>query len=204
MSKLSKQIPIGTLEKIAKERFSNSITMEWEGIDVYITPTLSLKNVIEFVNNVVESCFDSNGEYHPEIMDFAIQSQAIKKYTNFKLPDSIEKSYELLTTTGIADFILQNVNQIQFHEIVKAIDRKMKYLADTDSQRVRLEVDRISTAFNEISSYITAMMDSVKPEDMSKLFEAISNGGFDEDKLVKAYADHVFAPSVGEDTTGVS
>ena len=76
------------------------VTVPLEGVedtDIEITKTISLPSMIEFVENVAESCVDmESGEYTPQVRDFAIKKELLTKYANFTMPTNIEKQYEFI------------------------------------------------------------------------------------------------------------
>lgn len=93
MAKSEKRISISVMDKIIKEHFENTTTEQWYGIEVQIKKTLSFTEMMEFVNDVVLSCFQEDGGFVPEVMDFAIRSNILSKYANFSLPDKLEHRY---------------------------------------------------------------------------------------------------------------
>ena len=128
MAKSEKRISISVMDKIIKEHFENTTTEQWYGIEVQIKKTLSFTEMMEFVNDVVLSCFQEDGGFVPEVMDFAIRSNILSKYANFSLPDKLEHRYEIIYMTDIIDLVCSRINGAQLNEIVAYINRKVEFL----------------------------------------------------------------------------
>lgn len=193
-----KKISVNALEKVAKEQFTNQKKVEWNGLEITVTPSLSLTQMMGFVSNVVDACFSSDGEYLPEILDFAIQREVLTEYANFRLPEDLQKQYELICVTGVADVILEYVNQIQFREITRAIDRKLRYLSDGNVNKIRNDMTKLMSSFEEMQASATAMFEKLSSDDVQKFVGAVNNGGFSEKKIVEAYKDVILAKSEKE------
>ena len=133
MAKTEKRISINTMDKIMKERFDNTITEQWCDIDVRIKKTLSFTEMMEFVNDVVLSCFQEDGGFVPEVMDFAIKSNILSKYANFSLPDNLEHRYEIIYKTDAVEMVCGKINNTQLNEIVSSIKNKVKFLCDSNA-----------------------------------------------------------------------
>ena len=74
-----KRVSINALEKVMKSTYTPEEVITWHDIEVTITKTLPLKDVIGMVNDVVESCFAmEDGDFLPEIRDFAIKSAVLE------------------------------------------------------------------------------------------------------------------------------
>ena len=192
MAKKVKKIGTNALELVAK-KLHNEMDVQWEGIDIHITPTISMKSMIEFVEDVVDSCFRESGDYVPQIMDYAIQENIVTRYSNLALPNDLEKKYELLIDTEIADFICQHINQSQFREILKSIDRKLRYLSDTDVQKVRMDIANLFDAFDRMQETVSASIAKLDMDSIAKLSQSFADGNFSTDAVVKAMADNIRA-----------
>ena len=86
----NRRISINAMDSIMKTQYENITTECWNEIDITIKRTISLGDMLSFVNDVVASCFQDNGEFMPEVLDFAIRSNIILKYSNVSLPDNLE------------------------------------------------------------------------------------------------------------------
>lgn len=159
-----------------------------EDVDIEITKSISLQNMIEFVENVAESCVDmESGEYTPQVRDFAIKRELLTKYANFTMPNNIEKQYEFIYGSNVVDVVLQNINQLQFQEIVSSIDRKVKFMLDCVTSISASNTVKLLNKLDTITEQNTAMFDSLQGEDIASVFSNINAiANMDEKKLARA------------------
>ena len=190
MAKTEKRISINTMDKIMKERFDNTITEQWCDIDVRIKKTLSFTEMMEFVNDVVLSCFQEDCGFVPEVMDFAIKSNILSKYANFSLPDNLEHRYEIIYKTDAVEMVCGKINNTQLNEIVSSIKNKVKFLCDSNALMIKRQVNDLISAFNNLQERTAGMFDGVSSEDIAKLADVLSSGELDENKIVEAYINH--------------
>ena len=96
----TKKISVNAFQKVMKETYSPTYTFDWNGIEVTVNKTLSLKDMLEFVDDVVKSCFtEETNRYLPEVKDFVIRVCILEKYANFTMPQNVENQYELVYCT---------------------------------------------------------------------------------------------------------
>lgn len=198
MARAKKMVPI----KIPDDFLSNEITLEWGGVELSVLRTLPLADVVEFVANVTESCFGSDGSYNPEIIDFAIKANVATKYANIKLPKDIKKQYELLYISKVCDAIVKVINVDQFEEILTAINRKIKYNVDSRVKQAHAEIQKIADGFAATQERLTEAMMNLSGIDMQELLEKFES--FDEKDFAREYARAQLelvekpVPSIGE------
>ena len=184
-----KRISVNAMDEILK-RFENTETVQWNGLDVVITKTLSLEEMMAFADSVVKSCFDqTSGTYMPEIKDFAIRSNAMERYANFTLPSKVENQYDMVMRSGAFEMILNHVNHAQFNELMRAIETKLQNSAEANVQMVFRKFDDVVTSFEGLQDKVGALFAGVDQADIGKLMSAISEHGVSEEKVVKAYME---------------
>ena len=184
----SKRVSITSFEKIMKETHTPFIKIDWHGIEVTVKHTLSLSEVMSFVDSVTKSCFtDDRGVYLPEVKDFAIKCNILDMYANFALPANVERRYDLVYCTDAVESVLANINTAQYHEIVDAINDKIDNLAQANIEAVHSQMNELYTAFDGLQSQMSKIFDGVNVEDITKMVGAISGSSFDEEKLVQAF-----------------
>lgn len=189
MAKNEKKVSINSLDKAIKENFTNQVNAEWRGLEVSIKHNLSFTEVLEFVNDVVMSCFQDDGNFIPEVMDFAIKSNILSKYTNFSLPDKLEHRYEIIYNSDVVDFVCQNINMQQLREITASIDRKISYLCNTNVMNIQKQMMELVSAFENMQQKTADMFANFTPDDLTKIMGALNEDGFNEEKIVKAYLE---------------
>lgn len=184
----AKKISINTFDKIAREIYKPTETFEWRGIEVTVRRTLSLKDTLEFVNNVVKACFSSeDGSYIPEVKDFAIKTCILEKYSNFSLPTNIEHKYELIYFTDVIEAIYKYINFQQFNEIIASINTKISHLADANIEAVNKQINGLYSAFESLQKQIENIFGGISQDDLTKVINTLGSNSFNEENIVKAY-----------------
>lgn len=164
MAKKESRISINKLESVLKENIVVVPMRGNEDVNIIIRRTLPLKDMMQFVENVVSSCVDAEtASYTPEIKEFAIRSEILTTYANFNLPSNVEKQYELLYCTDVLCQVMEYINNKQLHEIEVSIDARIDHevkmietflAAKTNEMMLRIEamVDQFEAAFGGINS----------------------------------------------------
>ena len=164
MAKKESRISINKLESVLKENIVVVPMHGNEDVNITIRRTLPLKDMMQFVENVVSSCVDAEtASYTPEIKEFAIRSEILTTYANFNLPSNVEKQYELLYCTDVLCQVMEHINNKQLHEIEVAIDARIDHevkmietvlAAKTNEMMLRIEamVEQFEAAFGGINS----------------------------------------------------
>lgn len=187
MEKTTK-VDLKAFEEMVNKTDRPTHVVQWNGIEITVKHTLSLKEVMTFVDNVVKLCFTPDtGEYLPEVKDFAIKSCILEMYANFDLPQDASRRYELIYSSNIVDCIIGYVHGIQLSEIANAIDTKLANLAQANVEAVHRQMNDLYNAFENLQNQIAGIFSNVSEDDVTKLVEAISGSQFDEAKIVQAY-----------------
>lgn len=195
----TKRISITTLDKIMKEKCTSTKSVIWNDVEITVQRTLPYIDVLNFVNLVVRSCFDTEtNEYFPEIKAFAIRCCVLEKYANFSLPSNIERRYDLVYNTDAYETVIQHINANQFNEILDAIDKKVENLANANVAAINKQINTIYNMFNSLQEQFNEIFSGITPEDASKFMQTIADGKFDEEKLVQAYMAQSKEVSKGE------
>lgn len=191
MAKKEKRISINALEKIAKEQFPESVTEQWFDIEVTIKRSLPLKEMLEFVQEVVDACFTTDGTFVPEIMDFATKSGILTHYANFTLPDNLEKQYWLIYSTGAVDMVCQHINMVQLQEMIGGINRKIDHMCDTDTVATKAKLNDLYEAFVKMGTEVSELFSGVNADELQKMVGNLGSAELSEEKIVSAYIEHM-------------
>jgi len=188
MSKNAKKVSISQVDKIMKEYFELTTNVEWKGIDITVTKSLSLADMLQFCNDVVKTCTNpDNGGYMPELKDFAIRMNVVEMYSNVKLPDNLEHKYYILINSGLVEAILEHVNTNQYFELVESINDKLKAIVDANTDAIEKQLNEVAHAFEQMQANMETAMNGL---DMSVL-ERLANTFGDEDVMNKAILSYV-------------
>ena len=195
MAKGEKKVSISAVDNIIGECFLNVVTEQWYDVEVKMRRSIPFTEVLAFVDDVVQSCFQRNGAYVPEVLDFAIKSNIISKYTNVSMPDNLEHRYAILYNSDLVDFVCQHINMQQLQEMVNSINRKLAYMCDTNTVSVQNRLNDLISAFETMQEKTEAMFGDVMPDDMTRLVGAIGDGALTEEKIVEAYMKNKNTPN---------
>lgn len=182
-----KKISINAFEKAVKECHENTVVTEWNGLEITITHTISLQDMMSLVAEVSDNCFLSDGQYIPEVMQPLLDCGVVAHYTNINLPSNLEARYELVARSGIMDFILPKINSNQYNDIVVAIRDRVDYTCDSNTAEFRRSVDKMTEFMSGIQEKITEMFGDISAEDVKKVFGEIGDTRSVEARVVDEY-----------------
>lgn len=176
MAKDIDRVSINNFEQaLAKDTVITETLVDTEDVTIQIKKTITLTEMMLFVQEVVEACIDGEtGEYIPEAYDFAIRSAVLTHYANFAMPANLEKQYWLIYNTRAFQQVLNNINEQQFNDIIRAIDRKVKYMLDVMSSAAVSKINEAIAKFNDVATVSTKMFDGATPDDMAKFISGIT------------------------------
>lgn len=176
MAKDIDRVSINNFEQaLAKDNVITETLVDTEDVTIQIKKTITLPEMMLFVQEVVEACIDGEtGEYIPEAYDFAIRSAVLTHYANFAMPANLEKQYWLIYNTRAFQQVLNNINEQQFNDIIRAIDRKVKYMLDVMSSAAVSKINEVIAKFNDVAAVSTKMFDGASPDDMAKFINGIT------------------------------
>ncbi len=187
MANKMKKVSISQMDKIVKGLGNTEATFEWNGIEVVVKTLLSFQEMMEFAGRVKASCF-VDGEYLPEVRDFAIRGCIVDMYSNIRLPDNLEHKYEILYRTDICQEIVKYINSEQYEQLLVAIDDKINVEADSNINDLRKNVEEMAVELNRLMTSANALFDGIDQDDIKTVFNAIkTNGAIDEEKFARAY-----------------
>lgn len=189
------KISISALDKIVKETYPPVAELDWHGEKLVILRTLPLQSMLRFVDSVVKSCFNSETrDYMPEAKDFAILNKIVESYTNVNTPSNYEHLYKLLYQTDLIPTVMKEVNTRQFNEMMQAIDEKIRYRAESNSERIVSKMNTIAARVNELVEQAEMLFDGISKDDIAKLASALANANIDEEKIVHLLMEQRDAP----------
>lgn len=182
------RIDAATLIEAVSNIAEPTSSFEWNGMEVVVNRVLPMNVMLEFVDYVVKTCFSEEGEYMPEVKDFAIKSCLLEMYANFDLPKDLSERYAAIYNSDIVDAVLNHIEGRQFGEIINAIESKISNMAQMNVQMVYAQMNRLNQEFENLTSSMENMFAGVSTDDVAKLINAVSSGDIDEGKVVQAFA----------------
>lgn len=189
-----KKLSINDFERICKANSGenvNDVTFQVDddkSITIQVKRVLSFKNRILFVSEVVENCFDNDGEFIPAVSNMAFKIAVLKYFTNFTLPENPSKTYNLLAYCDIYSQIIQHINPTEVSELCNEIKSAIDYRKEKAIAMQKAELMKISNTMNAIT------------EQFSKTFEGMDVQEFIDE--VSTFNDNI--AEVGANTATLS
>lgn len=184
-----KKISINAFESVVKENFENTVTKEWFGIPVTITKTISFEEVVNFVAEVADNCFLSDGRYIPEAMQALIDCGVVRHYTNINLPTNLSHAYDLVMQSGIIDFIMPEINSNQYNDIIIAVRDKIEYACDINVTEFRNSLSDMMASMTDLQEKTKELFGKISPDEIQTLLAAFGDDKAVENKVVDAYIE---------------
>lgn len=176
------KVSVATIEQVMKEQFGNAAkTVEWCGVEIEYKEVLTMVEMKAFVDGVVDASFDSEGDYMPEFTDWLIRTNMIQLYTNVRMPQNIEKQYDILYRTDLYEQIAGLVDQRQYAKIMDAIEQKLEYRRNSDVTAMRVQLSGLIQQFESMGQDLLQFT----PEDVENLegaLEKMKEAGMDQPK----------------------
>lgn len=183
-----KKISINAFEKAIKENITPNVsTEEWCGLEITITNTISLKDMMSLVVEVADNCFMDDGRYIPEVMQPLLDCGVVERYTNINLPSNLEARYELVMRSGIMDFILPRINSNQYNDIVVAIRDKIDYACDTKTAEFERAMGQMVESMNNLQESTKELFGNISADDIKTLVGAVGDERAIEERIVDEY-----------------
>lgn len=190
MTKKDGRISVSLLEKIVKDKYSPTSTVTWNGLEITVKESLSFKEMILFVDGVVKGCFAyDDGAYMPEVKDFVIKCSILEDYTNLTLPQGIERKYDIIYHSDIADVIMSKINASQYYEMITAIDKRIDAIVNANVDNFNKQVNSMNDAIDRIEEQMKTSLEGVDLEALSKMLGILDDEGTDSSSIIDIYKE---------------
>lgn len=182
-----KRITIENMAEVISDRFPNEQHIDYYGNDLVVKWAIPFYMVKALVSSIANSCFDKEtGTYTPENKDFAVRLCVVDAYTNVDIPDDPEDQYTLLYGTDLIRYVFAAINPDQLDVIMKSVDERCEDRFDARRNAMEREFETFMDGAHRLLDSIAGLFDGVSQDDLKKMIGAISDGGIDEEKIVKA------------------
>jgi hypothetical protein len=197
-----KKISVNQMDKNIPETlpFPVSFGEGEDKIEVICKPRISFTDGLSFVNNVVSAVVDEDLDRVVfSVKEFSIRTNTLEMFTNIRLPENIEKKYDLVFGTKIYEQIVDDINfDGDVYDIfLAAIDEQIAFESQKMLSQFKSEtqtmIDHINTEgeqiINTFAEFGKAFKD-VTPEQISALIpKIVEMGKIDEKELASAVLD---------------
>lgn len=196
MAQKKNKVSVAAIEGVMKEQFNeNRKVFDWYGVEVEYLETLSMVQMVTFVDSVVDSCFDKDGDYISEMKEFLIRTFTVQLYTNVRMPQNIEKQYDIVFGGDLYEVLIQHINKDQYGSMIEAIEDKLRYRVDADIVASRKSINELLLRFEAWGEELS----KISADDVKNIAGALNGFDLDEEKLV----DAVIAKNTGETETEI-
>lgn len=107
----------------------NTATIIWNGRQLTVTRLLPFRDVSQFINAVMDLCFDTEHEIAvPEAADFAIRLNVLMRYAGIMMTNDIEEQYRIAYESGLYEAVIEVINTAQLEAIRQTVQTCVLHL----------------------------------------------------------------------------
>lgn len=128
------KIKVGELKDLKKEFCKDIEIVDFHGLDIEIKQYLPVEDKIALIMKAHISAIDEEESFDYYIFDIGFRKLLIENYTNLTLPKSVFDAFDLITETGLYDFIYQHIPEKEIQELMEF---KNKYMKTEEENRKR-------------------------------------------------------------------
>ena len=178
----------------------STITFELDGKSMMATvkEDVPFNKLMQAISDGVSLCYDENGAFLPELVDFSIEYENLSVLTDIKLGKSVNSAWKYIRAIdGVpsvdADFIADGIRAVLQH-------RNQMVIATVQSSGVRDLVERldrisasVETTFGSISKLldtVTADVEKNSKVDLQAIADALAKRPMSEERVAKAVLDY--------------
>lgn len=191
MAKNEKKVSISTIDRVMKENFQDESVLDWYGTEVRVKRTISIGEMLAFVNDVVTGCFQEELGFLPELSEFLIGCNILTRFANFSLPSDLEHRYRIVFGSDAVECVLPCIDERQLEAIQCSIYKKLDALCEKRAFDLEHKFRAMMEQMEQIADRTMSMFDGVDAGAMRALVETLATGKADEEKLVEAYQKHM-------------
>lgn len=193
--KEQKRLSINTVEKVMKDTSEASDLgsleeiIDWHGCEVHVKKIISFDDAVEFINDVVKSSYDENGEYRHELKQIAIFRNTLTKYANFPNDAKLEFWFDLMSKTLVMNTITDHIHYGQYHSIIAAAESKVDLINNSNIKAIERDASLAVQKIEELASGMNEMMSGVDANDVSMFIQNMANSESFNDYVTNVYAN---------------
>lgn len=177
-------------EWIKKENPKDYEVVKSGSLTLNVRKYLTIGETLLFVDNVVKSCFSSDGEYMPEIRGFAMDCTTLALYAGIELPADISERYDLIARLSDLITLVTDVVDIkQYCDIEDAITKRINAINAANTNQVMAKLNDVIESFDKVTEAMQSLFGGIDIGDVKHVMEAVGDGKINEEKLMKAYLD---------------
>ena len=174
----------------------NTITFELDGKPMTATlkENVSFNKLMEAVSDGVAICYDDNGAFFPELVDFAIEYECLSVLTDIKLGKTVNTAWKYIRAIdGVpsvdADFIADGIRaQINYRNrmVIATVQSAGVHDLVERLDRMAAGVEQTMDAFSKLLDTVTADLEKNSKVDLQAIADAVKDGRFTEENVASA------------------
>ena len=189
----TKKVTFSMVNSKIKDEAPVTITV-CEGIEANVKKRLTAKEALEFVDDIVSLCVDTDeGTYTPEIYDGAVRIMTLRTYAGFGGPKTFEEAYKVAYGTDVYRKVLDVIDQEQYNWLLDGAQKKITFMANAIVATAASKVMDLIKKMDEVmENGEQAMAQMNSPEfmnTMNGLVKQLAGRGADEAEPVAADAE---------------
>lgn len=117
------KVTANTLKRIAGVSGKQYKKVQWHSTTITIKQALTIKEYIDTIHSIIQSCMTPEETCAVELLDFAIRLNIISSYAFVELPESLEDIFYIVYSTDLYDVVLKNVCSSQVESIRDTVNK---------------------------------------------------------------------------------
>ena len=183
---MAENISFEKIEEVMNDHFPLTDSIDWHNIEIEFMSCIPFAAASKLIQDVADACFTDDGDYMPEVMNFALRAGVIGLYTNIELPTDADAMNRLLFGTDLWDRVTLVIDEAQLGMIEQSINRRIKARLDTNKAEFERGVRQVLDGMAQLADQMNGLFDGVSNDDLKNMITAIGENGIDEGKLVQA------------------
>lgn len=112
-----RRLSVNDMRRVLGASFKQNRTITWHGNNLVVRQFLPLNEYMQMINNISNDCQGSDGEFAPELLDFAIKTNTIISYAFVELPADIGELFDIVYGTDLYDTVCKYANSNQIDSV---------------------------------------------------------------------------------------
>lgn len=117
------KVTASTLKRIAGVSGKQYKKVTWHSTTITVKQSLTVKEYIDTIHSIIQSCMTPDETCAVELLDFAIRSNVISSYAFVELPESLEDMFYIVYCSDLYETICRNSNSTQIDSIKETVIR---------------------------------------------------------------------------------
>lgn len=172
-----------SFSKLSLTKNTDIKTVEYNGQNIEVKQYLPINDKATIVATILNYTLNNGENRFPNPLQVEVFTllQAIEKYTNITFTDKQKedpaKLYDLITSSGLWNIIMDNLNMDDYHLLLKHIDKSIKSYYEYHNSIFGI-LDSINNDYSNLNLDATEIAKALgNPEDMSLLREVLAKLG---------------------------